>query len=198
MILGGVVLAMSACKSPAPSAGSTTATTTTTTATATPVEMNERAQRYVLKGKVTTTRKYCGGARPTDEILQEFNTPQPAVGMELYLKEGATGNLSAPILDTIVTNADGEFRLKLPLGDYVIVDAKHADKSHYRHLKRTYADKTDNYEPIDMGCLEKWAAQTLMNITVTEQDVMLNTINIQIGCSWDEVPCATYTGPYPP
>ena len=62
---------------------------------------------------VTSTQSYCGGARPTDEMMQELNTPKPLPEKKLYIRKGKENSLKEPIIKEVVTNAAGKIDLKI-------------------------------------------------------------------------------------
>ncbi len=78
--------------------------------------------RVTLSGVVTETREYCGGANPSDEILEALRRPQPVAHHKLYVRRGSKNALANPILLEFTTDADGKFRIELPEGEYCLIE----------------------------------------------------------------------------
>ena len=51
-------------------------------------KINGSSTKFLIKGKVTQTWSYCGGAAPTEEILEQCARPQPYNGKVFFLRKG--------------------------------------------------------------------------------------------------------------
>jgi hypothetical protein len=151
-----------------------------------------------VEGSLTSTNKYCGGARPTEEILSSYATQRPLAGKKLFVKTGTENDLNQKAIAAVETDAEGNFTLTLPPGKYILVDSERENDIFCKKLLKDYAEKTENYKPIDKECLLEWSKMPLMTFEVVDKTVTLDNLNILIGCSWDKIPCAQYVGPYPP
>jgi hypothetical protein len=47
----------------------------------------QKPQARLVSGEVTQTSSYCGGARPSDEMVQEQNRPKPYGGKKFYIRK---------------------------------------------------------------------------------------------------------------
>jgi hypothetical protein len=74
-----------------------------------------------VKVRVTYTNSYCGGARPTDEILQKHNTPKVLADYKIKLE-----NKKVVI---IKTDSLGCFTHKLNTGKYLIFLTEEKNKT---------------------------------------------------------------------
>src|SRR5687767_1074593 len=50
----------------------------------------------IVTVKVTVTTPYCGGPRPTEEVLELTRKPRPLISQTFYVKEGMTNSLQLP------------------------------------------------------------------------------------------------------
>jgi hypothetical protein len=65
-----------------------------------------------VKVFVSYTNSYCGGARPTDEILNKYNTPKKFTNFKIKLVGKKTS--------VVVTDTAGCFTHKLKPGKYIV------------------------------------------------------------------------------
>jgi hypothetical protein len=70
----------------------------------------------MVQGTVTYTNRYCGGARPGEEILAEYATPKNFVSTTIYLKRKKGGK----VIYKIVTDKDGKFKKCIKPGKYFL------------------------------------------------------------------------------
>src|SRR4051812_11044433 len=73
-----------------------------------------------VSGKVTQTSSYCGGARPSEEMMEQYNKPKPYAGKIFYVRKGKENNKKAVVLKFISDSA-GNFSFQLPAGSYCII-----------------------------------------------------------------------------
>ena len=144
---------------------------------------------------VTYTTEYCMGMRPTDEMLDSLAKPRPYVGKKLYLKKGITNDTLTPILQTLITKADGTIALPdLFPGKYYIIDEDHLHTKNYGKLQ--------DIQVTDQACINKWFKKPLLNFEVKKniKQHLYYTINFHKSCYKGEasVPCIRYTGPMKP
>lgn len=106
--------------------------------------------------KVMFTSDYCGGAYPSDEILEALKKPKPLKGEEIYIKSTSE---DAKFI-SIKTNEDGEFSADLAEGDFLIF------------LK----------EKIEAKNCEEWSTKANGNFTFTKGSEN-QTINVHRTCN---------------
>ena len=153
---------------------------------------------YSVTGKVTGGNNHCGGDELGEEDLKELARPFTISGTEFYIRKGKTNDVSKPIYKTITTDKEGKFKIDLPAGDYVIVEAEKKDKTKYNEYLKNFKKKTETYDPIDKACLKKWLATPLAGFTVINSETPEIKIHIVKPCAWNAIPCANYTGSPPP
>jgi hypothetical protein len=155
-------------------------------------------RRHTVEIKFTETSSYCGGAAPPQELLDQLATPQPISGIEYFIKLGTTNKLSDPVVTTGRADQNGIVHLLLNEGDYYLVFAEKKDDKHYNELFEKYKNGDSNHEPINKTCLDTWLATPDYAFTVKNDAANIHSHNIHKPCSWNAIPCVTYTGPYPP
>lgn len=155
-------------------------------------------EKFNVEISITRTSAYCGGARPTPEMIAELQTPKPFPAKNLYLKKGERNTFTTKIIRAITSDNSGKVHLLLPPGKYFIVDELKKDTSYYNLLKRQYSSPTDQYSAIDMLCLKKWYEQPDLIFEIKSGDEVINLIvNFHKNCSWKEIPCIEFKGPLP-
>ncbi len=143
-----------------------------------------------LSGKVTFSQEYCGGAAPSEELLQAIRKPKPYVNFKIYVREGVENSLHARIIDSVLTDKDGRFSFTLPPGKYVLLSEYHKDRKIFKPLP--------NRRISDKKCLEEWWRSGLASLDL---QMSVDTLHFHIHkrCFLPEgVPCLFYTGPMPP
>ena len=84
-------------------------------------------RRVTISGTVFETRQYCGGANPSEEILEAVRRPRPLANYELYVRSGSANALANPVLLKFISDANGNFQIALPEGEYCIIEAAKKD-----------------------------------------------------------------------
>jgi hypothetical protein len=120
-----------------------------------------------LSIEVTYTNKYCGGAKPTDEVKAQYAKSYPFKNSVLRLENENAGAKSKPIF--IKTNAEGVSKTQLAAGTYnVFVTAKNDKK-----LKLN----------LSTSC-KKMMAKSYGQITVNKQNLQqIYKIAVQFACN---------------
>jgi hypothetical protein len=158
-----------------------------------PVPAREASDPQRISGFISQTSSYCGGARPTEEILEEYNRPKPYVGKTLYVTEGEKNHGGNKVVGKVVANDSGYFVITLPPGVYSLVQEEHLkplDSESYNAAKLVEADT---------ACLRKWWNAPLAVIRVKNQEVKDVNVNFHHPCFVSgDVPCRRYVGPMPP
>lgn len=118
--------------------------------------------------KFTFTMPYCGGAKPTPEILAQAEKPQMLTSQKIYFK-----NIKTNKLDSVTTNQIGEVNKLLKSGTYLLIEP-------WRHLKQT--PDGDILSKYDENCLKSEWTKSFYTLTVTKKTTKLQTININYDC----------------
>lgn len=132
-------------------------------------------QKKAVSIKFSFTVPYCGGARPSQEILAEAEKPKPYANKTVIVVLLQTGKA-----DSAKTNPEGVLKLKLKKGDYKLYEP-------WRYYK-----SNQNGEPMagfDKDCLKsEWEKQTF-DAEVTRKGVKVTEVNpIVRECGWRQ-PC---------
>ncbi len=143
------------------------------------------------------TESYCGGARPTDEILAEMAQPKPMIGERLYLRKGSVNNINEPLVASEITDQSGRAIFHLMPGQYCVLRASKIDNAQTEKWKNELLKGNELYAPIDIECLEKWLATPELVIEVGESGPLSFELLINKPCPWNSIQCAQYKGPLP-
>lgn len=148
-----------------------------------------KSKYYTVTGTVTTTQSYCGGARPTDEMLAQLKMPKPDAGRLLFIKSGKENVEAITAIKSFTTDSLGNFKIKLKKGTYCIIEA-------YKS-KSFVTQKNDSVSKWDSKCLFENYSQCDYQFTVTNKNIDNVNINFFKPCPWAK-PCLQYSGPMPP
>lgn len=151
-------------------------------------EINEES-KYVVLVKTQVHVPYCGGAMPTPEQAQGYNTP--AVYKEYLLSSDSTleSNYSSVFL-----NEDGYFHMSLNEGKYFLYQK---DKAlNIEQFMTKYGGKNSYEVEQDKACFETWKKSPDFSFTVNTDSTYIFTY--KSFCFTGTNPCISYDGPYPP
>jgi hypothetical protein len=142
-----------------------------------------------IKGKVTTTADYCGGAAPSEEMLERLRTPQPAVRKVILVKYGTVNAENLRVVKRIVTDSNGHFSVTLKKGfDYQFVEEWKAQPfrvpANTEFVKWDAACLQKRYATPDAVCRKKQRGGTV-------------DMNFHQPCFFHPY-CGGYSGPLPP
>jgi len=152
---------------------------------------------HVVTLLVTQTFTYCGGARPSPEMIKELGTPNPISGKKLYLKKGEKNTLASKIFLEVCSDSAGKVFIKLQPGKYFVVDERKKDRIYYNGLLKRYATATESHSAIQKSCLLNWYEKPDLMFEIKDEDSIALSLNYQKPCSWNEIPCLTYKGSLP-
>lgn len=146
--------------------------------------------KVCIRGYVTSTEDYCGGARPSDELLQDLGTPKPFANKVIYVKMGTVNKSSNKTIKKLKTDAKGGFSVMLNAGTtYYFVEEWKA---------KVFV--TPKYSPEvvwDIQCLRKRYASPDYVLKVKNGKNPEVQINYHQNCSHNPY-CGQYSGPLPP
>ncbi len=151
----------------------------------------------IVKGIVNQTYSYCGGARPPDELLIELAKPKPLSNYKLYIKKNTPSIIDAIIMDSIITDQNGRFALKMPKGNYIFVDSIYKDREHYNQMVRLILNDNENYSNLDTNCLLNRFNTPLLDFKISRKNQLLKPIRIHRNCDYNKIPCVHYKGALP-
>lgn len=132
------------------------------------------AQKKNIVLELSYYEPYCGGARPTEEILAEAQKPKPYAGRKVILvaKSGK--------VDTLTTDARGKVKLKLKRGEYSLMET-------WRYYKKSFNGTP--LEQYDMACLKTEWTKTIALLSVGRKETKINFTNeLHNYCEWSS-PC---------
>ena len=147
--------------------------------------------QYTLSGKVEQRSLYCGGARPTQEMVNELTKPIPYPGKTFYLKKGTTNSIQEKVIESFTTDQQGHFSIKLPAGTYSIIleeQLQEIDPKKYQTER----------QKVDTQCLVDWWKKPYAIVEVHDQNIDSLQFLFTHRCFLKtDIPCITYDGPLP-
>jgi len=144
--------------------------------------------RVTLSGTATETRQYCGGANPSDEILETLQRPRPLARHKLFLRRGSKNVLAHPVLLEFSTDADGKFQIELPEGEYCLIEEgkkgalKIPDFSEENRKLAQAAPSAMPYKLTSPNCLSDWWQTCDKVLRIGKQSVTGIKIEFHRGC----------------
>ena len=150
------------------------------------------ANTYIIRGSVSQVFPYCGGARPTREILEQMATPMPYPGKTFYIKPGAVNNLELSVITSFTTDSNGNFSIHLPPGIYSIVLKEQLTEINA-------ADFETKTVTVNKECLEAWWKKPYYLLEIKQHDIVLPNFVFHHRCYiTNDIPCTSYHGPAAP
>jgi hypothetical protein len=148
---------------------------------------------FNISGKVTQTSAYCGGAEPTEEMMNEYRKEKPYAGKTFYVRKGNTNTTKEKVILSFKANENGKFSFQLPPGTYSIIQeaqVKEINPKSYNKKGSLQADAT---------CLKNWWLKPYYILEIKDKDVTGLHFKFHHPCFIsDDIPCIQYTGPMPP
>jgi hypothetical protein len=149
---------------------------------------NGEEKLFTVKGRITRTYDYCGGAY-IPQAMEQGRRPVAYPHKTIYVKRGIKNELKEEIVDSTTTDENGRFALKLPAGKYCIIEQYKTEK--------LVMPPNDSYTTYDSDCVRmKWTACDY-DLIVKDKDVDSIFFNYHQSCSFSQ-PCQNYHGPLPP
>ncbi len=144
----------------------------------------------IVKGHITQTFSYCGGARPPEELLQELGTPKPMRNKTIYIKTGTANKSSKPICKKVITDENGDFSVELKIGKTYCFLEEWKGKP-LKFPKDTTTIKWDH------ACIiERYkTADFILKVQANNNHVV--AINFHQNCDYNPV-CGNFSGYLPP
>lgn len=146
---------------------------------------------FLISGKVLQTFSYCGGARPTQEILDKLNTPKVYPDKSFHVRAGSINDINKKIVVKFNSKMDGTFSFNLKPGTYSIILEE----------QLSLVDLTDyntKNQRVDEKCLEEWWGKPYYILEVTDKNISELEFIFNQRCHLKtDIPCVSYTGPKP-
>jgi hypothetical protein len=148
----------------------------------------------LVHGMVTQTADYCGGAMPSDEMLEQLKSPKPLADKELFIQIGVRNKPSRKGQNTfykkVMTDKNGAFTVKLKSGlTYCFIEDWKAKPF-----------KVPNNTPFvvwDAACLYEKYSNADYVLKLNQKSNQPIQINFHKPCFFSPY-CGTYSGPLPP
>jgi hypothetical protein len=144
-----------------------------------------------VSGKVEQVYPYCGGAKPSEEMLAEIRKPSPLSGKKFYVRQGNVNTTTAKIVASFTTDEKGEFRFTVAPGTYSIITEEQLNT----------IDPADYEKPglkVDRDCMKKWWSKPYHVLVVKKGGISNLKFTIYHKCFIPyDIPCIQYTGPKP-
>ena len=159
--------------------------------------INKSSHFSIVKGVVNQTSSYCGGARPPDDLLEELAKPKPLTNYKLYIKKNTPSIIDAIIMDSVITDKNGRFNIRLKKGNYVFIDSNYKDRNQFNQLVKFILDDQENYSQLDSNCLLNRFNLPLISFKINQRTHHLKPIIIHRNCDYNKIPCVNYKGALP-
>ncbi len=152
----------------------------------------KKLKAFVVSGMVEQTSSYCGGARPSQAMLDRLATPTPYPNKKFYIKRGNINCTEAKVVTSFTTDSTGRFSIRLKSGTYSIIVEE--------QLYPIDLKKYENANPeVDRQCLDEWWAKPYYLLVVKNKNINELKFIFHHRCFVkSDIPCITYKGPLPP
>ncbi|MEL7220695.1 MAG: carboxypeptidase-like regulatory domain-containing protein, partial [Bacteroidota bacterium] len=145
---------------------------------------------YTISGKIEFFERRCVGIVTVFDTGSKHPDKKPLAGYKLYLREGNTNHLNAPIIASTITNDAGQFFFRVPAGNYVLLSEDQVDRA---RIRACLHDKDIKIKRFD--CLEAWWQKGLAQVNVDDQSPDDLYFHWYKDCYLPlAVPCIEYTG----
>jgi len=137
--------------------------------------------------KVTVHVPYCGGARPTDDML---NIHKPVSTTFMLRSDNGYEK-------KVTSNELGLVNLALPTGVYHLKELSKAVPFE-TFLASAQKDKGNFIQIGSSDCYEEWWKKNVINFEITDTTTLLKANGKLYSHCYTKNPCDRYTGPYAP
>lgn len=80
--------------------------------------------KFKISGNIYNNAIYCGGAAPSEELLNYLATERPSTKFKILYQKGNINKPGEEIYKVIHTDANGFFTTELPKGKYIAITAE--------------------------------------------------------------------------
>jgi hypothetical protein len=163
----------------------------TTDGSVSPTKDQPTGKKFTVSGTVLRTADYCGGAAPSEEMLEEMRTPKPFAGMKVHARKGGTNQIGTPVVASSTSDESGYFSLELPAGTWCLVlDEKGPDAPR---------DLSGQNIQLDNACYKEWLSKCDQVIEVIDVPIPAVKLQFNARCRVGTISnCAQWVGPLPP
>lgn len=144
--------------------------------------------KFLVTGSIMQTVSYCGGARPTPQILDSYNTPKGIPFGKLFIKSGLMNIEGAPVLHEITADSNGNFSIRLPAGNYCLLEEW---KSKPFKLPLNNVNQT-----VDSACFRNLYNASDFTLKINNKSIHHMKFIFHRTCSYNQ-PCVSYRGSLP-
>lgn len=146
-------------------------------------------------GKVVQTSDYCGGANPSEEILEFLRKEKPFPDKEVFVRAGNVNAINQTILQKFTTDLEGNFKISLPPGDYCFIDESKKDTWKVPDFTKENQNlaPSQQYHLTSAECLKQWWQTCDKTLKVEKQNLEDVVIKYHRAC---HPPCVV-GGPKP-
>lgn len=152
----------------------------------------KKSKTCLISGLVEQTSSYCGGARPSQQILERLATPTAYPNKIFYIRRGKINCAEAKIITSFTTDSSGKFSISLKPGTYSIIvedQLNPVDPNKY----------VNENQQVDWQCLDEWWTKPYYLLVVKNKNINdLNFVFHHRCFITSDIPCITYKGPLPP
>jgi hypothetical protein len=149
--------------------------------------------RVTVKGKLMQTNSYCGGAKPSEEMLEQIQKPVPYANKVFYVRKGKVNSTKAEVIASFTTDVNGEFSFMITPGTYSIIQEKQL-----KALKSSDLQSKD-HQVVDAKCMKEWWTKPYYVLEVKTESITIPEWSIHHPCFVKgDIPCMSYDGPMPP
>jgi hypothetical protein len=147
------------------------------------------SKKLEVKGTIQTHQPYCGGAKPSEEMMK--GTTTFSANQTFYLKPGLSHVKETPVFMSFQTDENGQFEIKIPAGDYVVLSQDKID-SFETYLKK-YKVTSTYVEYLGEDCSKRNYDAADFILRVKSDTTVVYTYKSK--CHTGTNPCVRYTGP---
>ena len=90
-----------------------------------------------INGNIQNNSNYCGGAAPSQEMLDQLAIYRPSANQTFYIRQGILNRPFTPVYKTFTTDANGLYTVILPVGNYAVITQEKFDMEHHPEIDST-------------------------------------------------------------
>lgn len=145
---------------------------------------------------LTSSKAYCGGAKPTPEILEKHQQKTSYPFAKIILHEGDKNLWQSAGLIMLQADSLGIINFQLKEGTYSVVFEDKKDTIAFEKLKSGILN-SPHFTGFTEDCLISYFDQPDAILEVNKTSKRNFEMNKVIPCYWNGYPCARYTGKLP-
>ena len=146
---------------------------------------------------ITSSKAYCGGVKPTPEILEKHQQKTSYPFAKIILHKGDKNLWQSAGLIMLQADSLGIINMQLKEGTYSVVFEDKKDTVAFEKLKSGILN-SPHFTGFTEECLKRYFDQPDAILEVNRTSKRNFEMNKVIPCYWNGYPCARYTGKLPP